>query len=150
EDTVGLIILILESILSPFVAYFRARVRTNWYWACYQSYRWYLANSDSVNARTQNTRATRRARCGSVAQAPRARRRFPPRHACAAARRGAQQGARIVQALSEARLHDRDRKLARAAGRTHRVYDASAADGRLSKPRTCCPPFPACRPTSCC
>ena len=50
-----------------------------------------------------------------------------------AAARGASEGARMVRALSQGRLHDRDRVVARARRRRDRVRHAPAADRRLSR-----------------
>ena len=48
------------------------------------------------------------------------------------ASRGAPESPRVVRALSQGRLYDRDRVLARARRRPHRIRDAAPADGGLS------------------
>src|SRR5271167_75371 len=48
------------------------------------------------------------------------------------ASRGAPESPRVVRTLSQGRLYDRDRVLARARGRPYRIRDAAPADGGLS------------------
>ena len=66
---------------------------------------------------------------GRAARAPRF---LPARNVCAAARGRARKGARDVPPLSQGSLYDHDRKLARTAGRRHRVHHAAAADRGLA------------------
>src|SRR3954468_4419222 len=48
-----------------------------------------------------------------------------------APRQGAVPGARVPESLSQSRLHEQRRKLARTAQRRNRVHDATAAQRRL-------------------
>src|ERR1700730_5548078 len=57
--------------------------------------------------------------------------RLSARNLYPAARQGAVQGARLPYPLSQGRLHERSRKLARTARRRHRIHDATAAQRRL-------------------
>src|SRR5450631_4880228 len=60
-------------------------------------------------------------------------RRLSARNLYPAARQGAVQGARLPHPLSQGRLHERSRKLARTARRRHRIHDATAAQRRLAR-----------------
>jgi len=99
--------------------------------ACYQPYRWYLSGWDSVNCPyaelLRNWLRVPRRRCASAARAP--TRSAARRSRCRA--KGTREGGVKFLGVSEARLHDGDRKLARTALRAHRVYDAAAADRGL-------------------
>src|SRR5262249_32297599 len=63
-----------------------------------------------------------------------AARRFPARDLRAAARAGAGKGARDISPLSQGRLYDGDRVLARASRRSHRIHHATASQRRLPQP----------------
>src|SRR6185503_4954628 len=120
----------LAMIWNWFVARMARRVRGGLVLRVFELYRWYLRAADTVHAYHADTSR----RCGTrrqgAAQARR-NRRVPARDLRAAARAGAAEGARGVRPLPQARLHDRDRKLARTARRAHRVHHAAAADGGL-------------------
>src|SRR6516165_6424792 len=64
---------------------------------------------------------------------PQGERHFPARNLCAAARGCPRKGARAVAPVPQGGLPDRDRKLARAAGRRNRVHRTPAAECRLRK-----------------
>src|SRR5262249_31405149 len=72
--------------------------------------------------------------CAGAGRSRAAARRIPARDLRVATRGGPRKGARAVPALSQGRLHDRDRILARAGGRSHRIHPATAAQRRLSHP----------------
>src|SRR5450755_430264 len=63
-------------------------------------------------------------------------RRLSARNLYPAARQGAVQGARLSHPLSQGRLYERGRKLARTARRRHRIHDATAAQRRLAGSET--------------
>src|ERR1700691_514419 len=48
--------------------------------------------------------------------------------------RGARKSARMVRSLSEGRLYDGNRVLARTGRRTHRIHHPASAERRLSAP----------------
>jgi len=60
------------------------------------------------------------------------RRRLSARDLHTAAGKGAFQGPRFSHALSQGRLYERRRKLARTPGRQHRIHDAAAAQRGLA------------------
>src|SRR4051812_4952635 len=99
-------------------------------------YRWYLAGKSRFKERKATPLRSRRAGRGGAAQTPGAQRRVPPRDLRAAARGSARQGARDFPSFPQARLYDRNRKLARTARRPHRVHHAPPADGGLKRAST--------------
>src|SRR5882757_10195822 len=71
---------------------------------------------------------------GSVGWPCAAARWVPPGDVRPATRGRAREGARDAAALSQGGLHDRDRILARAARRPHRVHGAAASERGLIEP----------------